>query len=436
MTNEPAVIWEEVLSNLRANTENEDFETWILPARPSDYDGRTFTLSVPSSIYRESILHQFKRIIESSLQEITQNDIVLRINTDTEHKSEHPAQPEPFKSNLQTRYTFENFVIGSSNNFCSAAAMAVADNPGHCYNPLFIYGGVGLGKTHLLNAVGNRVIKQYPHLRVLYISSETFVNDLIHAIAQRSTTEFRRLYRQVDLLLIDDIQFIAGKVSTQEEFFHTFNTLINAQKQIVITSDRTPSEINDLEQRIISRLSSGLTADIQPPDIETRLAIIERKCRMEGYSITPDVALLLAEKVTSNVRNIEGALNTLFAYALMVKEPINMATAERVIKDIVSPSFARITTNDILQKVAQYYNVTVSEITGKNRQSSIMLPRQVAIYLCRKHTNSSLTEIGRIFKRDHTTVLHSIEKITSLMTSDKSMRESMDRLNRMLVEKR
>ncbi len=249
---------------------------------------------------------------------------VLNINTDGDGKPGKDRTEPSFPTGLNPRFTFDDFVVGSSNKFCWSACQTISETLGKRFNPLFIYGGVGLGKTHLLNAIGNQALAVHPHLRVLYVTSETFMNDLINAIMHKNHNEFRRMYRQVDILLIDDIQFIASKESTQEEFFHTFNTLINNQKQVVITADRSPGEIQGLENRIISRLSSGLPADIQPPDLETRLAIIEKKCRTDGYTIAPDVAMLIAEKVTANIRNIEGTLTRLFAFATLLHSPINM----------------------------------------------------------------------------------------------------------------
>jgi chromosomal replication initiator protein len=428
-------IWEEVLTNLRSQTECDDFETWIIPAKPIAFTGNAFTISVPTKIYQDSLNHQFRSAIEGLLRSITNSDVTLSIKTEGDGKSGKERLDSLFPTGLNPRFTFDDFVVGSSNKFCWSACQTISETPGKRFNPLFIYGGVGLGKTHLLNAIGNQALMAHPHLRVLYVTSETFMNDLISAIMHKNHNEFRRLYRQVDILLIDDIQFIAGKESTQEEFFHTFNTLINNQKQVVITADRSPGEIHGLENRIISRLSSGLPADIQPPDLETRLAIIEKKCRNDGYTIAADVAMLIAEKVTANIRNIEGTLTRLFAFATLLHSPINMELAERALKDIVTTSVKSITQNEILERVAQHFNLSVGELIGKSRQSSIILPRQIAMYLCRKYTACSLTEIGRVFRRDHTTVLHSLDKINDALPRDQKLRSSVDSLTKLLVEK-
>jgi len=428
-------IWEEVVTNLRSRTECEDFETWIIPAKPLSFVGNTFTITVPTKIYKDSLNHQFRSAIVELLCAITKSDIVLNINTEGDGRQGRERTEPLFQSGLNPRFTFDEFVVGSSNKFCWSACQTISEAPGKRFNPLFIYGGVGLGKTHLLNAIGNQALMVHPHLRVLYVTSETFMNDLVSAIMHKNNNEFRRLYRQVDILLIDDIQFIASKESTQEEFFHTFNTLINNQKQVVITADRSPNEIQGLENRIISRLSSGLPADIQPPDLETRLAIIEKKCRSDGYTISADVAMLIAEKVTANIRNIEGTLTRLFAFATLLHSPINMELAERALKDIVTTSIKSITSHEILERVAQHFSLSVGELVGKSRHNSVMLPRQIAMYLCRKYTACSLTEIGKVFRRDHTTVLHSLDKINDALPKDQKLRINIDSLAKLLVEK-
>jgi len=314
---------------------------------------------------------------------------------------------------LNPRYTFDTFVVGPSNRFAQAASLAVAEDPAGAYNPLFLYGGVGLGKTHLMQAIAHYVREHHRGLYVVYVSSETFTNDLINALQRRSMAEFRRKYRNVDLLLIDDIQFVAGKEQTQEEFFHTFNALYEAAKQIVISSDRPPKEIPTLEERLRSRFEWGLTTDIQPPDLETRMAILSKKASVEGIELPSDTIFYIASEIQSNIRELEGALIRVIAYAALQNSPPTPEIAAEALKDIVSSRKTRVITIEAIQAaVAAHYGVSVEELKAKKRTRTVTLPRQVAMYLCRELTDASLPRIGQEFGgRDHTTVIHAFEKI-------------------------
>jgi chromosomal replication initiator protein len=335
-------------------------------------------------------------------------------------------------ANLNPKYTFDTFVVGANNNLAHAASLAVAESPGEIYNPLFIYGGVGLGKTHLMHSIANFILKNNPKAKILYVTSEKFTNELIDAIRNKnniSTTEFREKYRNNDVLLIDDIQFIIGKESTQEEFFHTFNSLYEAKKQIIVSSDRPPKEIETLEERLRSRFEWGLTVDIQSPDYETRMAILRKKEEMEGYNIDNEVIKYIATNIKSNIRELEGALTKIVALSKLEKnKEINIALAEEALKDIVAPGESRtVTVESIIQIVADHYNLTNLDIISSRRNKEIAYPRQIAMYLCRTMTDTSLQEIGRLMGgRDHSTILHGIDKITADLQSDANLQSTVD----------
>lgn len=335
------------------------------------------------------------------------------------------------ESNLNTRYTFETFVVGNNNKFANAAALAVADSPAEAYNPLFIYGGVGLGKTHLMHSIAHFILKENKHAKVLYVSSEKFTNELINSIRGDKNEAFRQKYRNIDVLLVDDIQFIAGKERTQEEFFHTFNTLYEAKKQIIISSDRPPKEIETLEERLRSRFEWGLIADIQAPDFETRMAILKNKAELEDLDLEDDVLQYVAANIKSNIRELEGAVNKIVAYSRLVhfgNSQITKKIAEDALKDLIAPAEDNIVTPQlILEVVSEHYNISVADITSKKRPRDIAYPRQIVMYLCRKLTDASLPKIGELLgKRDHTTVLHGYKTINKLMTTDATLRNSID----------
>jgi len=331
---------------------------------------------------------------------------------------------------LNPRYTFDSFVVGPSNRFAQAAALAVAEDPAGAYNPLFLYGGVGLGKTHLMQAIAHYVREHHRRMLVVYVSSETFTNELINALAKRSMAEFRQKYRSVDVLLIDDIQFVAGKEQTQEEFFHTFNALYEAEKQIVISSDRPPKEIPTLEERLRSRFEWGLTTDIQPPDLETRVAILRKKAADEGITLPNDTYLYIANVIQSNIRELEGALIRVVAYASLQNLPLTPEVAEEALKDIVSASKNRVITVDLIQSVvASHFGVNVADMKAKKRTRALAFPRQIAMYLTRELTDSSLPEIGEAFGgRDHSTVIHACEKIKQEAANNPSLSQTLREL--------
>jgi chromosomal replication initiator protein len=353
--------------------------------------------------------------------------------------AEEPKKPlfPFFKKNLPTdesklnpKYTFESFVVGPSNRFAHAAALAVSESPAKEYNPLFIYGKVGLGKTHLMQAIGHYILQKKPSMKFIYISSEKFTNQLISAIQNRTTLKFREMYRNVDLLLIDDIHFIAGKESTQEEFFHTFNTLHDAHKQIVVSSDRSPKDIPALEERLVSRFEWGLVADIQPPDIETRIAILRKKAERETITIPDDVTYFIAEAIRSNIRELEGALIRVVAYAKLVGKDIDLELVKDVLKDVLIEQNKKITIESIQQKVAQYFDIRVADMRSKKRNKMIAYPRQIAMYLSRDLTDFSLPEIGEQFGgRDHSTVLHACEKVYRDMETKNGVRDMVNKIS-------
>jgi chromosomal replication initiator protein len=349
-----------------------------------------------------------------------------------------PAAPQPpqpgWEHGLTLKSTFDRFVVGQSNRFAHAASMAVAESPAKAYNPLFIYGGVGLGKTHLMQAIGHAIRRRWAHQRIVYISSERFTNELIAAIQTRTTAKFRDRYRTVDVLLVDDIHFIAEKEATQEEFFHTFNALYDAHKQIVMSSDRSPKDIAGLEDRLVSRFEWGLVTDIQSPDLETRIAILRKKAEEARIDVPPAVTDFIAQQITSNIRELEGALVRVSAYCHLFNKPLSAEVAREVLKDMVKEVSSRITLEDIQRRVAEYFQLEMSEIRGARRQRSILYPRQIAMFLCRRLTEASLPEIGRAFGgRDHTTVLHAVEKIEAEIAQDIHKKQTVDHLNQLVL---
>jgi chromosomal replication initiator protein len=329
---------------------------------------------------------------------------------------------------LNGRYTFDTFVVGGNNEFARAAALAVAENPGEIYNPLFIYGGVGLGKTHLMHSIAHFVLSQNPDTKVLYVTSEKFTNELIESIQKNTTNQFRDKYRLIDILLIDDIQFIIGKERTQEEFFHTFNTLHESKKQIIISSDRPPKEMLTLEDRLRSRFEHGLLADIQSPDYETRMAILRKKEELDGLSIDEEVLRYIATNIKSNIRELEGALTKIVAFSRLKKRELNLLLAEEALQDIISPNEKKVITGEfIVEVVSEHYNLTPAEIYSKDKSRNISYPRQIVMYLCRKLTDLSVTEIGKILgNRDHSTVLHGYDKVATDMEKDASLHNTID----------
>ena len=411
--------WERVLGKIMAKVNNRSFNTWFKPTELMAEDAASLTVRVPNTWFAEWLRSNYSTLIQDALREIQRPGVAVEFKPE----SEDPPAPGPLAERpnlreaadtspvwLNPRYIFDTFVVSSCNQFAHAAAMAVAEQPARAYNPLYIYGGVGLGKTHLMQAVGNHVRKH--RLQMRYISSEQFMNELINSIRFEKTNEFRARYRRLDLLLIDDIQFLAGKERTQEEFFHTFNSLYDSQKQIVITSDVTPREIPTLEERLRSRFEWGLMADMQPPDLETKVAILRKKAEAEEAALPDDVALFIASASKSNIRELEGALIRVVAYASMSGREISLDLAKETLRDFLTPEAPVVTVESIQKQIANYYNLKVSELKSRNNSRLVAFPRQIAMYLCKQNTDCSLPEIGRRFGgKHHSTVIHAINKI-------------------------
>jgi len=429
-------LWTRLLTVLERKLPATTLENWVRPCRVSALNGDHLRIAAPSKFARDWMAQHHTEVIQGAVREVLGGNPRVTFEVDREAPATDRAQPPPVGDSpaapgtgLSARYTFESFVVGNSNQFAQAACQAVADLPSRAYNPLFIYGGVGLGKTHLLHAVGHQVAKAYPHLHVLYLSSERFTNELINAIRYDRTAEFRSKYRNIDLLLIDDVQFISGKERTQEEFFHTFNDLYEARKQIVLSSDAAPKEIPELEERLRSRFEWGLIADIQPPDFETRVAILKKKAEVERVRLPDDVAYLIASRIKANIREIEGSLTRMIAFCALSGRDMTVELAQEVLSDLWGEDERIITIDHIHRKVAEFFGIKLSDLRAKNRTKAIAFPRQVAMYVARQLTHASLSEIGRSFGgKDHTTVLHGVEKIHLMLQEDPKFKKTIDSL--------
>lgn len=459
-------IWSKTLDILSSELSKPTFDTWLKSTYLAVFSNNDnlMIVSVPNEFAKDWLQSRYYNIIKNTLQLIVNQNIDLYFYLPSEietylndngkaqvdestihlHREDDNESTKNFfpkakveknlLSFLNPKYQFDSFVIGGSNRFAHAASLAVAEAPAKSYNPLFIYGGVGLGKTHLMHAIGHEVFSLYPNLIVLYVSSETFTNELIKSIRDYKTVEFRNKYRTIDVLLIDDIQFLAGKESTQEEFFHTFNSLYEANKQIIISSDRPPKEIPTLEDRLRSRFECGLITDIQPPDLETRIAILSKKAKTDNIYIPDEVLLFIAQQIKSNIRELEGALCRIAAYASFEGKEINFELAEKSLQDIFSSNQNRkITINLIQETVAQHFNVKVTDLKGKKRTRNFAYPRHIAMYLCRLLTDNSLPKIGDSFGgKDHTTVLHAQEKIETSLKTDVELQVFIEKLKETL----
>jgi chromosomal replication initiator protein len=438
-----AAIWTTCLESLEGA--GSTHKAWLAQTRPVAIADDTLVLAVPDEFVKEWIEQRYAPTMTAALARVAGRPLHIRVTVgpleDTgadEEQVRQPAAPRPAadRPQLTPKYTFERFVIGSSNRFAHAAAVAVAEAPAKSYNPLFIYGGAGLGKTHLLHAIGHYTGNLYPQARIRYVSSEQFTNEFINAIRDDRTGAFQRRYRDNDVLLIDDIQFLEGKERTQEEFFHTFNALHNADKQIVISSDRPPKQIATLEDRLRSRFEWGLITDIQPPDLETRIAILRKKSGADGLSVPDDVLSFIASKVQSNIRELEGALIRVTAFASLNGSPIDLALAEIVLKDLFPDEGRReVSVPIIMAETATYFGLTIEDLTGSNRSRLLVTARQMAMYLTRELTDLSLPKIGQAFGgRDHTTVMHATQKIRGLMRERRSIYNQVQELtNRVKV---
>ena len=442
--------WQKILLLLKEEHDISDisYHTWLEPLTPYSYENNTVTVIVPEQTFLKFVNKKYGLILKVTISEFIgqECEINFKVKEQVEDMEDRgpqlianpkmPVSPDAIQSaNLNPKYTFDTFVVGSNNNLAHAAALAVAESPGEIYNPLFIYGGVGLGKTHLMHAIAHFILKNDPKAKILYVTSETFTNELIDAIRNKNnitTTEFREKYRNNDVLLIDDIQFIIGKESTQEEFFHTFNTLYESKKQIIISSDKPPKEIETLEERLRSRFEWGLTVDIQSPDYETRMAILRKKEEMEGYNIDNEVIKYIATHVKSNIRELEGALTKIVALSRLNKCDITLQLAEEALKDIISPGSQReVTAELILQIVADHFGLTPLDITSQRRSKEIVYPRQITMYLCRSMIDIPLQSIGKVLGgRDHTTIIHGCEKIAADLKKDDSLKNTIEILKK------
>ena len=439
-------LWEGALRQLRDKLGKQNFETWIKPIRVRKGDGHEVTLEVPNKFFRDWLVEHFLTPIQETLSalmhqsvkvSVTVNQQLQQASGTVEKKTEHEKHRPIRVNNLIPRYNFENFVVGASNQFAHAASLAVANQPGDHYNPLFIYGGVGLGKTHLINAIGHRVVEKRPALKVFYLSSESFMNELIGSLRRDKMDEFKTRFRNVDVLILDDVQFIAGKERTQEEFFHTFNSLYETHKQIVITSDKFPKEIPDLEDRLRNRFEWGLIADIQPPDVETRVAILQKKAELEGVQLPHEVAIFLASNIDSNVRELEGSLTRLGAFASLTKTSITIDLVKEVLQNTLKSSRREVTIENIQKSICDYFNIKIGDLKAKRRTRDIAVPRQVAMYLCRKYTSTSFPAIGYKFGgRDHSTVIHASKTVEKKIKEDPYMQATIEKLEKNLNLKR
>ena len=426
-------VWEQVLTRVETKVNRYSFYTWFKPTSFAVEDDLVITVRVPNILFKEWLTKHYSGVLAEAMAEIKRSHLTINFVADAlsdgqsialgpeEAVTLQVAPPVAWvgSAGLNPRYTFESFIVGSSNQFAHAASRAVAELPSRSYNPLFVYGGVGLGKTHLMHAIGHYVLQHDRHLRLTYISSERFMNEMINAVRYDRVIEFRERYRSVDVLLMDDIQFLAGKEGTQTEFFHTFNALYDSQKQIVLSSDCPPHEIPALEERLRSRFEWGLIADIQSPDLETKIAILKKKAEAEAVPLPDDVAIYIAGRIKSNIRELEGSLIRLIAYASLTGQEISLDLAQHTLKNIIDHTERAVTIEIIQKHVADYYNLKLTELKSRNNSKSVAMPRQVAMYLCKSLTHASLPEIGRSFGgKHHSTVIHSIRKVEGLRKKD------------------
>ena len=428
-------VWEQVLGRIETKINSHSFYTWFKPTLYVGIRGDELVVRVPDPVFRDWLTKHYSGVIAEALRETSNPDLHVTFVADGttdippeagpphdrfEDSSEVPQAPVTGSVGLNARYTFDTFIVGSSNQFAHAAARAVAEAPSRSYNPLFIYGGVGLGKTHLMHAIGRYVLTHGAGMKLTYISAERFMNEMINALRYDRIIDFRERYRSVDVLLVDDVQFIAGKEGTQNEFFHTFNALHDAQKQIVLSSDCPPHEMEELEERLRSRFEWGLIADIQAPDLETKVAILKKKAEAEAVPLPDNVAIYIASKIKSNIRELEGSLIRLVAYASLKGAEINLQLAQEVLKNVLAHDEKAVTIEIIQKFTADYFQLKVADLKSRNNSKSVAIPRQIAMYLCKSLTHASLPEIGRSFGgKHHSTVIHSVRKVEALRGRDK-----------------
>ncbi len=429
-------LWARLLESVSHKVPPAAFDSWLRPCRLLAVEGDHLRIGAPNPFSRDWLAQHHLDALQHAAQEVVGGHPRVTIVVDETAVAESAPAPMPTRAGgtgtaegLNPRYTFDAFVVGSSNQFAQAACQAVAELPSRAYNPLFIYGGVGLGKTHLLHAVGHQSVRLFPGMAVVYISSERFTNELINAIRYDRTAEFRARYRTIDLLLIDDIQFISGKERTQEEFFHTFNDLYESRKQIIVSSDCSPKEIPEIEERLRSRFEWGLIADIQPPDFETRVAILKKKAALERVRLTDDVAYLIASRIKSNIRELEGSLTRMIAFCALTGREMSVDLTQEVLGELWGEEEKIVTIEQIQRKVCDLFGIRLSDLKAKTRTKAIAFPRQIAMYLARQLTHASLAEVGRAFGgKDHTTVLHAVDKVQTLLQEDPKLRRTIDGL--------
>ena len=432
-------LWTRLLDSASNKLAPAVIDSWVRPCRLLAVEGDHLRIGAPNRFSRDWLTQHHLDALQQAAAEVVggQPRISIVVDDSIEPTADDMPPPAPAgrparggaTDGLNPRYTFDTFVVGSSNQFAQAACQAVAELPSKAYNPLFIYGGVGLGKTHLLHAVGHETVRLFHGMTVVYLSSERFTNELINAIRYDRTAEFRARYRTIDLLLIDDIQFISGKERTQEEFFHTFNDLYESRKQIIVSSDCSPKDIPEIEERLRSRFEWGLIADIQPPDFETRVAILKKKAALERVRLADDVAYLIASRVKSNIRELEGSLTRMIAFCALTGREMSVDLAQEVLSDLWGEEEKVITIEQIQRKVSDFFGVKLSDLKAKNRTKAVAFPRQIAMYLARQLTHASLSEVGRSFGgKDHTTVLHAVDKIQTLLQDDPKLRKTVDGL--------
>jgi chromosomal replication initiator protein len=428
-------LWEEILARIEAKINRHSYYTWFRPTMFLSENRVSVTVQVPNAHFKEWLTKHYSGVIAEAATDVRRPNLVVNFVADAPGdpasniplsdeetaalRSDPPPSAPPGAAGLNPRYTFDTFIVGSSNQFAHAACRAVAEAPSRSYNPLFIYGGVGLGKTHLMHAVGQYVLLHDRNLKLTYISSERFMNEMINAVRYDRVLDFRERYRSVDVLLVDDIQFLAGKEGTQTEFFHTFNALYDSQKQIVLSSDCPPHEIPQLEERLRSRFEWGLIADIQSPDLETKVAILKKKAEAEAVPLPDNVAMYIASKIKSNIRELEGSLIRLIAYASLTGQEISLTLTQEVLRNVIEHDEKAVTIDVIQKFVADYYNLKMVDLKSRNNSKSVAMPRQIAMYLCKALTHASLPEIGRSFGgKHHSTVIHSIRKVEELRKRD------------------
>ena len=444
MEQKPAVIWEQARGLLAERMTRDVFDRWIAVIEALALDGQTLVLTVPLGYYQTWVESNYLALIRQAIASVCGRELNVAFRVDPSKRAVEPsapvAAPEPVRAQKNSteipfdpKLTFDSFVVGPSNNFAHAASLAVANSPGVAYNPLFIYGGSGLGKTHLIQAIGHEILQRTPKSRVIYISSESFLNEYLDALSKKSTLNFRKKYRSVEVLLIDDIQFLIGKDALQEEFFHTFNALHGNRKQLVMTCDRPVNEMVGLEQRLVTRFQWGQVTQIEKPGVETRMAILQKKQEQMNMHVDDAVLLYLAEHIRSDVRHLEGALTRVTAYASLMRQPVTVASVEQILRDLLDQERQSALTIEVIQRaVAEYYDIRLADMTSKQRPQSIAFPRQVAMYLCRDLTDNSLPAIGEAFSRNHATVMHACSLITTRMSADGDLRQTISTLRHKL----